>query len=112
MPVELQIIRASEFVRMSGQGRFNLAESCAVLTNLAEACKRRGVQRALLDTRRARAELTPSEVVSLVNVFKEIGFTKRHRLAILHSGDPHHRARLFAFFSRSKGWNVQAFDNF
>lgn len=112
MPVELEIIRASEFVRMGGEGQFDLAASRAVLVNLVQACRRRGVQRALLDARRARAELTPAELVSLVNVFHELGFTKNQRLAILHSGDPYHRARLFASISRMKGWSVQAFGNF
>ncbi len=112
MPVELQIIRASEFVRMGGEGKFDLPASCAVLAHLAQACKRRGVQRALLDARRARAELSPAELASLVNVLHEFGFAKCQRLAILHSGDRYHRARLFAFISRMKGWNVRAFGNF
>jgi len=48
----------------------------------------------------------------LVNTFHEIGFTRDHRLAILHSGDPHRRARTFAFLSRIRGWMVQAFRDF
>jgi hypothetical protein len=112
MPVELQIIRAAEFVRIGGQGKFDLAASCAILANLAQACKRRGIHRALLDARNATAELNPTELASLVNVFREIGFTRNQRLAILHSGDPYHRARLFAFISRMKGWSVRAFGDF
>src|SRR5215469_4498212 len=48
----------------------------------------------------------------LVNTFHEIGFTRDHRLAILHSGDPHRRARTFAFLSRIRGWMVRAFGDF
>lgn len=87
MPAELQIIRAAEFVRMGGQGKFDLAASCAILTNLAQACKRRGFHRALLETRQATANLNPTELASLVNVFRESGFTSNQRLAILHSGE-------------------------
>lgn len=112
MPVELQIIRAAEFVRMGGQGKFDLATSRAILANLAKACKRRGIDRALLDARNITAELNPMEPASLVNAFRENGFTTKQRLAILHSGDPYHLARLFAFISRMKGWGVRASDDF
>jgi hypothetical protein len=112
MPVELQIIRAADFIRMGGHGQFDLAASCAVLTELAQACKRRGIHRALLDARTARAELSPSELASLVGVFQEIGFSKNDRLAILHAVDRPHRSRLFALMSRMKGWNVHAFVDF
>jgi hypothetical protein len=47
-----------------------------------------------------------------VNVFREIGFTQSLRLAILHAADRYQRARLFAFISRMKGWNVRAFGDF
>lgn len=112
MPVELQIIRAAEFVRLGGHGKFDLAASCGILANLAQACKRRGIHRALLDARNATVELNPTELESLVNVFREIGFTRNQRLAILHSEDAHHRARLFAFISRTRGWSVRAFGDF
>jgi hypothetical protein len=50
--------------------------------------------------------------VKLVNTFREIGFTRQQRLAILYSVDPHRRARLFAFISTLRGWSVRAFDDF
>lgn len=116
MPVELQIIRAREFIRMAteghAQGQFDLTASCAVLAKLATACKRRGIHRALLDVQKARVPLTPTEMASLVNVFREIGFPDDLRLAILHSGDPFRRARMFALISRMKGWSVRAFGKF
>ena len=31
---------------------------------------------------------------------------------MLHRGDPHGGARMFAFISRPKGWQVRAFDEF
>src|SRR5690242_1702059 len=105
MPVELQIIRAAEFIRLGTEGQFDLAGSCAILAKLAAACKRRGIHRALVDVRNSRAPLTPTEMASLVNVFREIGFPEDQRLAILHAGDPSRRARTFAFISRMKGWS-------
>jgi hypothetical protein len=112
MPVELEIIRAAEFIRFGGQGQFDLIASCAALASLAEACKMRGINRALLDGRNARAELSANELAALVNVFCDIGFCRDLRLAILHSAERYQRARLFAFISRMKGWNVRAFGDF
>jgi hypothetical protein len=112
MSVQLEIIRAAEFIRFGTKGEFDLVASCATLHSLAEACERRGINRALLDARNARAELSPNELAALVNAFVEIGFTRDLRLAILHAAERYQRARLFAFISRIKGWNVRAFGDF
>jgi len=116
MPLELQIIRASEFVRMGAQGHFDLAASKAVLAELAAACRKRGINRALVDLRALHPGPKPvfstADLTTLVNTFPEVGFTRRLRLAILYQSDPHKRARLFAFLSTLRGWHVQAFNDF
>ena len=116
MPMEIQIIRAQEFVRLGAKGRFDLKASKAVLAQLAAACCKRGINQALLDLRALqpgpKPMFTPNDLVRLVNTFREIGFTHKQRLAVLYSSDPYHRARLFAFIAKLRGWRVQAFDNF
>jgi len=116
MPVELQIIRAAEFVRLGTQGKLDLATSREVLVQLARACRKRAIDRALLDLREVHPGpipmLTPTELASLVSTFHEAGFTYDQRLAVLYLTDPHHGARLFAFISTLKGWNVKAFGDF
>ena len=116
MPLELQIIRASEFIRLGAQGHFDLAASKAALAELAGACRKRGLNQALLDLRALhpgpKPVFSPADLIALVNTFPEIGFTHQERLAILYHSDPHHRARLFAFLSTVRGWSVRAFDNF
>jgi hypothetical protein len=116
MPLDLQIIRASEFVRMGAEGHFDLNASRAALSELAAACLKRGVNRALVDLRKLHPQpkpiFTPDDLASLINTFREMGFTKEHRLAVLYTEDPHHRARDFAFMSRLRGWHVCAFDDF
>ena len=112
MPIELEIIRAAEFIRFGGKGEFDLIATCAALHRLAETCKRRGINRAMLDGRNACAELSPNELAAIVNAFCEIGFTRDLNLAIVHAADRYQRARLFAFISRIKGWNVRAFGDF
>jgi hypothetical protein len=116
MPFELQIIRAREFIRLGPHGKFDLKASKAVLAELAAACRKRGINQALLDLRAlhpgAKPVFSPDDLAVLVNTFREFGFTHRQRLALLYSSDPHHRARLFAFIAKLRGWCVQAFDSF
>ncbi len=116
MPIELEIIRAQEFIRLGADGHFDLEASRAVLAELARACRKRGIDRALLDLRALRPGptpiFTPDDLLALVNTFHDIGFTRAHRLAVLYSSDPHCRARLFAFIGKLRGWSVRAFENF
>ena len=116
MPVELQIIRAQEFIRLGATERLDLAASKLVLAALARACRKRGIGRALLDLRGvtpgATPKFAPSDLAALVNTFGEAGFTVTDRLAVLYGSDPHRRARLFAFLGTMHGWNVAAFGNF
>lgn len=116
MPMELQIIRAQEFIRLGPKGHFDLKTSKAVLTQLVRACCKRGINQALLDLRALhpgpKPVFSPNDLVTLVNTFHEVGFTHQQRLAILYGSDPHHRARLFAFIAKLRGWSVQAFDDF
>ena len=51
MPLELNIIRATEFIRVGAHGQFDLAASKAALATLAGACRKPGIQQALLDLR-------------------------------------------------------------
>jgi formylglycine-generating enzyme required for sulfatase activity len=116
MPMELQIIRAQEFTRLGAHGQFDLEASKAVLAELAGACWKRGINQALLDVRAlhpgSKPVFSPNDLVTLVNTFREIGFTRRQRLAVLYRSDPHHRAPLFTFIAKQRGWNVQAFRSF
>src|ERR1700690_4593960 len=108
MPMELQIIRAQEFIRLGAHGHFDLDASKAVLAQLAAACWKRGINQALLDLRALHPGLkpvfSPGDLVTLVKTFHEIGFTHQQRLAVLYGSDPHHRASMFASIAKLPGW--------
>ena len=116
MPQELQIIRASEFIRFGAQGYFDLAASKAALAELASACRKRGIAHAMVDLRALRPGpkpvFSPADVAELVNTFRDVGFTQEDRLAVLYHSDPHRRARLFAMLSTMHGYAVRAFADF
>ena len=116
MPLELQIIRASEFIRMGAQGHFDLRASKAALADLARACQKRGLGRAMIDLRDLqygpKPLYSPRDLAELVSSFHESGFTSKERLAVLYRIDPYHRARMFAFLSTMHGFTVRAFSDF
>jgi hypothetical protein len=116
MPVELDIIRASEFVRLDPQEHLDFEASKRALEALALACWKRGLDRALLDLRAlpvlARPWFTQTELAALVRTFQEAGFSRQQRLAVLYQYDVHGGIRNFAFFSRMRGLRVRAFQDF
>lgn len=116
MPLELQGIRASEFIRVGTQRHLNLAASKTVLAELAGACRRRGLNRALLDNRDVHPGptlvFTPQDLAALVDTFCAIGFTSELRLALRYATDPHKRARMFAFLGTLRGWSIRAFGDY
>ena len=77
MPLELEIIRATEFVRMGAQGKFDLAASKSALATLAEACRKRGIDQAVVDLRATQSGpnpvLTPADLAELVRIFPDVG---------------------------------------
>jgi hypothetical protein len=116
MPLELQLIKASDFIRLGAEGQFDLATSKVVLAELAGACRKRGINRAMLDLRALHPGPTPvfspTDLAHLVNTFREMGFTHDQKLAVLYGSDPHHRAKMFAFIGTLRGWHVAAFGSF
>src|SRR3974377_1205624 len=116
MPLDLHNIRASEFIRISAHGRFDLSASKAALAELVRGCRKRGINQAMGDLRALHPNpkpiFSPADLTELVRTFPEAGFSRQQRVAILYHSDPHHRARLFAFLSTMHGWAVKAFADF
>ena len=116
MPVELQIIRASEFIRLNAKGHLNLQASKEVLALLAHACWKRGLTTAMLDLRAVpipeKPLFTADEISTLVDSFCGAGFSRKHRLAVVYQSDRHGGARTFASLSRNRGLQVHAFPDF
>lgn len=112
MPFDLQIIRADEFIRMDADGIVNFAASRVALQDLAAACRLRGVDRALLDIRKVRSHLESKEILGLVKLFREVGFSQGHKLALLHTLEQSRRVHTFTFLTAMQGWQVRAFGDF
>jgi hypothetical protein len=116
MPVELQLIRASEFIRLDPREYLDLEASKNALRALVQACRKRGLESAVLDLRALpvlpKRHFTTVELAALVRTFREAGFMKQQRLAVLYRHDVFGGIRDFAFISRLRGLHVQAFADF
>jgi hypothetical protein len=116
MPITLDIIRASEFIRLDATEHLDFEASKHVLEGLAFACRKRGIERAMLDLRTvpvpAKPLFTTAEMGTLIGAFRDAGFTRRHQLAILYQQDAHGGIRTFAFLSKLRGLQVRAFNDF
>jgi hypothetical protein len=97
MPFNLQIIRASDFVRLNGKGEYDQEETRRALTGIAMTCVGSGIHCALIDTREARSDMQMNDLYELAQTFKEMGFQKDHRLAIPHRSRSGVRVEFFAF---------------
>src|SRR5215471_17976087 len=116
MPVELQIIRASEFVRLDADEQLDFEATKKALQDLAYACRKRGLDAAMVDVRNVpipeKPHFTKNELAGLVLTFRAAGFSREQRLAVLYRQDVHGGIRDFAFISRMRGLQVQAFTDF
>jgi hypothetical protein len=116
MPLELQVIRAGEFIRVNPQGKPDVLASREVLAKLAAACRTRGINRAMVDLRSLvvgpKPVFNPADLLALVNTFHEIGFRKDQRLAVLYNDDRHHRIKMFAVIGSLRGWLVSSFGDY
>jgi hypothetical protein len=116
MPIELHLIRASEFIRLDADEHIDFEASKRVLQDLAVACRKRGIGRAMVDIRNVpvpdKPRFTPAQLAALAGAFREAGFTRQQRLAILYKHDAYGGVRNFTFFSKLRGLQVQAFHEF
>jgi hypothetical protein len=116
MPVELQIIRAAEFMRLDPDEHLDLEASKQALRVLALACRKRGLGRAVVDLRKlpvlAKPHFTKTELAALVEAFRDAGFSHEQRLAVVYQDDVFGGIRDFAFIGRMRGLQVQAFADF
>jgi hypothetical protein len=116
MAVALRIIRAAEFVCLDPDEHLDLEASKQALRDLALACRKRGLDRAVVDLRKlpvlARPHFTKTELAALVDAIRDAGFSEEQRLAVVYRDDVFGGIRDFAFISRMRGMQVQAFADF
>lgn len=113
MSVELQVIRASEFICLDADEHQNFEASKKSLQGLAQACLKRGLDCALLDLRGlpvlSKPHFNKKEVAALVGAFCDAGFSHKQRLAVLYEHDVYGIIRDFTSLSKTRGLQVESF---
>lgn len=113
---QFQVIRASDFVCFDADEHLNFEDTRKVLEQLAVACRKRGLDRAMVDLRDLpvpeKPRFTRGELAEMAEAFRAAGFTGRQRLAVLHSHDTHGTIREFVSICREHGLQVHAFGEF
>jgi hypothetical protein len=103
-------------VRLGPTDQLDFEASKQALQVLAAACRKRGIDRAVLDLRSlavpSKPLFTRTQLAALVETFHEAGFERQQRLAVLYQHDPHRGVRKFAFIGMLKGWQVRAFSDY
>lgn len=116
MPVEFQVIRASDFVCFDAEEHLDFEASKKVLQELAMACRKRGLECAMVDLRDLpvppKPRFTRGELVEMAGAFRAAGFSRGQRLAVLYREDVHGTIRDFTEVSRAQGLQVRAFHEF
>ena len=112
MAYNLRVVRPSDFIRYDGRGETDRVRSRRILERIAKACVDEGMNCALLDLRGLHLHLELKDLYGLINAFKDMGFRREHRLAILHNYTGMDKAEFFAMCASARGWNVRAFDTF
>ena len=116
MPLELQVIHVNDFIRLDPHEHLDFEASKKALEALARACRKRGLNNALLDLRSlpvpTKPRFSPTDISSLVSSFRDAGFSRDQRLAVLYRHDVYGGVKTFAFISRMRGLQVQAFAEF
>jgi hypothetical protein len=123
MPYSLEIIHTGDFIHMNDKGGLDVETSKQALSKLARTCVQSGITNALLDVRDAKIDLDFQDLYEVAEAFKEMGFRKSHRLAVLYRDKASPRVEFFSikpgagaeFFARcasEQGWNVRAFGDY
>ncbi len=113
---QFQLIRASDFICFDAAKHLDFEESKRVLQELALACRKRGLDRAMVDLRDLpvpeKPRFTRAELAEMAGGIRAAGFTGRQRLAVVHSHDTHGTIRDFVSIGRMQGLQVEAFREF
>lgn len=112
MPTEIRVIRASEFLRATAEGTYDIQDSRQVLLGLASAVPSPEDIDVLIDFREASTELTLSSLYQLAREFTELRIAANRRTALLVAPGRFDEAEFFAVSAGGMGRQVRALTSF
>jgi hypothetical protein len=112
MPTQVKIIRASEFLIVTPEGRIDFDTSKRLLFSITSASTTLATHEVLLDLRSARSGLSATDVWRLAAEFSRRPASHSGKIAILCRLSGEGQAAFFALCAQNQGLLVRAFTSF
>lgn len=111
---EIRIVTVREFMQSDMRtGEIDLDRTRRLLAAIVNESIQRGIYRLMIDARGNPTGLSTPDIVELVAGADSLGFTPRHRVAILRvRPEALQRAKYIGALAGSKGLSVRAFDDY
>ena len=112
MPTKILVIRASDFIKATMEGKIDFERSKKTLIKVAEAAAPLTEYGIILDTRKAKGELSPTDLWSLAAELGKLGKAFYGKTAVLSPLKRFNHAEFFALCAQRRGFPVSAFTSY
>ena len=112
MPTNIRIIHAHDFIKATSQGALDLEASKKLLLELASVSAHLDDYHIILDTRRARSELSGIDLWYLVSELGKLRMSFSPKTAVLCPRERIDYGEFFALCAESRGFEVRAFTSY
>lgn len=113
MPIDVKIVPAREFIRTKANGEFDLEGTKELFLAVFSKMKETNVSEVVMDFREASTKLTASDINELLSVLNHVGSWSTWKIAIVYRPkEDWDRAKFFELGAQSKGYRVEAFQDF
>ncbi|HYM60808.1 MAG TPA: hypothetical protein VEZ11_07935 [Thermoanaerobaculia bacterium] len=112
MPTNIRVIRASDFIKATPEGRLDFRESRELLAEIASASADLREHEIILDTRTAQIEMSVADLWYLAAELSDLRKAFFGKTAVLCPLEQFDRAGFFALCAQNRGFRVRAFTLF
>lgn len=112
MPVNIKIIRPSDFIHATMDGALDLFTSIQSLSDIASMIETPGEFQLLIDTRQAQVKLSTVDLFELGVAVARYRAVARSKTALLTAMNGAQHAQFFELVARNRGAFLKAFTSF
>jgi hypothetical protein len=112
MPTNIRIIRAHEFIKATPEGQLDLQNAKELLIEIAAASGPSFDYEVLIDTRKAQAELSITDLWYLATELSTFRKAFSRKTAVLCPSERFDYAGFFALCAQNIGFRIRAFTSF
>lgn len=112
MPIDIRLVRAHEFVRVTPTGELDFETSKKAIIEIGSTTAHLVDYVILLDTRQVKVQMSVADLWYLAAEFRNLRETKPSKTAVLCPIENFDNADFFALCSENRGFRVKAFTSF